>query len=91
MDLQDLMNPGYEEDPYFPDLIGFTLTPKGLTKTRQCECCLLFKPEVEKRHRNTAYAGDMEECNYMVACDDCFQIDCEYWEEMWKDYYAGCM
>ena len=32
-----------------------------------------------------------EERNYKVLCPKCQQEADEYWAEMWRDYWAGCL
>ena len=48
----------------------------------------LFK--YPKRFRmNTQYVDDAS--NYMVGCKDCKTESDEYWDERWREYYAGCL
>lgn len=42
-----------------------------------------------KRRQNTAYVND--ESNWVVMYDDCFEENCKYWDEMWKEYYSDCL
>lgn len=38
----------------------------------------------KRRRRNTAYVDD--EKNFVIMCDSCFELEQEYWKEMWAQY-----
>lgn len=40
-----------------------------------------------RQRQNTAYVDD--EHNWIVMCPECAEANAEYWEDMWRDYYAG--
>lgn len=46
---------------------------------------------IERRHRNTKYCEDLDDLNYLLSCGECFDRDCEYYDEMWRDYYRGVL
>lgn len=39
--------------------------------------------------QNTRYENDCD--NYVVLCEECKADNDTYWEQMWKDYYRGCL
>lgn len=51
-----------------------------------CPCCGRLSPSVEKRSRNTCYLDD--DLNYLVSCLECFQMDWDYYQERWEDYWS---
>jgi hypothetical protein len=57
-----------------------------LSKT-SCRCprCGFFSTCVETRRSNTQYVDD--ERNWVTTCEKCFEIE----EEMWDEYYSGCL
>lgn len=58
---------------------------RGSMKT--CPCCERDMPDVERRHRNTAYVE--EELNWLESCNECFQADWEHFADMWREYYGS--
>ncbi len=42
-----------------------------------------------RRPQNTRYVD--EERNWVILCDECMKANRAHWDEMWSDYYAGCM
>ena len=38
------------------------------------------------RRQNTAYY--IEKLNWVYLCDECNQINNEYWKEMWSEYWS---
>ena len=44
---------------------------------------------VQRRRQRTQYVDDKE--NFKALCPECQKNEDEYWDEMWKDYYANCM
>jgi hypothetical protein len=54
-----------------------------------CPFCKNFRENVERRRARTQYTDD--EMNFIVSCEECYDKDCEHWEQAWCDYYAGCM
>lgn len=40
-------------------------------------------------HQNTRYVE--EESNWVTLCPDCRKENDEYWNDMWADYYRGCL
>ena len=51
---------------------------------RWCPCCSSFKTRVMRRHRMTAYEND--KLNHITCCHECYESDCDYWEERWEEY-----
>lgn len=47
-----------------------------------------FKKGTRQR-QNTAYADDKR--NWVTLCSKCAQINAEYWDGMWRDYYGMVM
>jgi 3-deoxy-D-arabino-heptulosonate 7-phosphate (DAHP) synthase class II len=39
-----------------------------------------------KLRQNTAYVDDRR--NFVIMCSDCFEMNQQYWEEMWRDYWS---
>ena len=54
-----------------------------------CPLCKKKSYEVKKRRQMTQYCDD--EKNYLVSCDECFEEDCEYWQERYDDLNADIM
>ena len=53
-----------------------------------CPCCRrYFKWPVTTTHRHTQYCEEAN--NYMTSCRECHEEDNAYYDELWKDYYAG--
>lgn len=51
---------------------------------------------VSRRRQNTQYVfegeeGSSEDPNYVTLCNDCHVINDDYWEDMWQEYYRGCL
>lgn len=42
-----------------------------------------------RQRQNTAYADDS--ANWVVLCPECMRLNDAHWQDMWDDYYAGCM
>jgi hypothetical protein len=42
---------------------------------------------VELRPRNTQYNDD--DLNWVIACDECIEIDNEYYKERWAEYNSS--
>lgn len=42
-----------------------------------------------KQRQNTRYEND--ESNFSCLCAKCQDANDEYWDGMWREYYAGCM
>ena len=40
-----------------------------------------------RQRQNTAYVND--EQNWVVMCPECAAANEAYWDDMWRDYYAG--
>jgi len=53
----------------------------------KCPNCNKYFTYPRKRRMNTAYA--QYESNFEVCCLNCHNSHEEFWEEMWKEYYAG--
>ena len=53
------------------------------------QCGRWFRYTRKKRRRNTAYCED--ELNWLYSCRECYEYDCDYFEELWKDYYSGIL
>lgn len=56
-------------------------------RMRYCPSC--GDPGATYNRQMTAYANDAS--NYAWACDPCQKDLNEYWDEMWRDYYAGVL
>lgn len=56
---------------------------------KELECDRCGDCGAERQRRNTAYIND--EYNFVTLCPDCMEIEREYWEERWEEYYHGCM
>jgi hypothetical protein len=56
---------------------------------RKCPDCARWRRGVSRRRQSTRYVDD--ELNYIVCCPACFDDVEEYWDDMWSDYYQGCM
>lgn len=53
-----------------------------------CPCCdRYFRWPVTTTRRHTAYCEEAN--NYMTSCRECHEEDNAYYDELWKDYYAG--
>jgi hypothetical protein len=53
----------------------------------KCEKCGILGAYL--RRQNTQYLDD--ESNYITLCDPCQEENNEYWSDMWRDYYSGCL
>lgn len=51
----------------------------------RCPMCGRRKRSVELRRRNTAYSNDAE--NFHTCCEECHDDSCQFWSEMWQEYY----
>ena len=56
-------------------------------KTARCQHCGCFG--AKRQHQNTAYCD--EDSNYLTLCKDCQQEADNYYDELWTDYYNGCL
>ena len=54
-----------------------------------CQRCEKTGNDVMRRPQNTAYVD--EESNWAVLCAECQEEADEYWNDMWAEYYSGCM
>lgn len=54
-----------------------------------CPYCDQSKPDITTRRINTLYHDD--ESNWITSCLDCYKETIAHYNEMWSDYYAGCM
>jgi hypothetical protein len=45
--------------------------------------------EVINYHQRTFYVNDSD--NWVNACPDCKMMNDDYWDDMWNEYYSGCM
>ena len=62
---------------------------KGRAILSRCDACgkpLLF---AQLSYRGTAYCDDSR--NYGRWHRKCYRQEREYWDEMWRDYYSGCL
>lgn len=51
-----------------------------------CQNNVCFK--IGERYRqNTQYTN--EESNWVLLCEECRELNDEYWDDMWKDYNSG--
>ena len=57
----------------------------NLTSIRLCPCCERLSDTVEVRLRNTAYVD--ERLNTLESCLECYGFDCDYFSELWSDYF----
>jgi len=54
------------------------------------EICERCGEEVgEKYRQNTFYPNEND--NWVVLCKLCRKENDEYWAEMWREYYSGCL
>ncbi len=54
---------------------------------KECPCCHNISSVVESRRLNTSYVDD--QLNFLESCDWCFEVACEYYDELWRDYYRS--
>ena len=64
-----------------------TISEKDLPQKVICERCNLRVGQW--RRQNTQYYDDRE--NWVFLCDDCNEINEEYWAEMWRELNAGLL
>lgn len=64
-------------------------TTVALTKTRCCRFCEQLRDDVKNRRRDAKYVD--ESLNWIGSCGECYERDCEYYAELWSDFYNGCM
>ena len=43
--------------------------------------------DATRRQQRTAYVD--EESNFATLCPQCQELEDEFWDEMWSEYYAG--
>ncbi len=55
----------------------------------KCERCRVVNDTVVRYRQRTMYHDD--ESNYATLCGECSEENDEYWDDMWADYYRGCM
>ena len=55
----------------------------------ECFFCGVESDEVVVYHQRTQYV-DIED-NYVAACPVCREQNDDYWDDMWAEYYSGCM
>jgi len=55
----------------------------------ECSFCRPVNQRLLSNHQHTMYED--KESNYVSACPYCKEINDEYWNEMWADYYGNCM
>ena len=55
----------------------------------ECPCCEEFKTTVSTRRRNTRYLD--QKLNFFHSCEECFESDWKYHDELLKDYYASVL
>ena len=64
-------------------------TNKSLEGETRLQCQGFTGPcdslKAEKRRRRTYYTN--EEDNWTTQCEDCYEAEAEYWDEMWAEYY----
>lgn len=74
-------------------IVAAVLWVIDLTCVTTCPCCKRrrLRRDVRRRRRNTSYCKSLDDNNYLTSCGDCYDEDCEYWADMWADYYSGCM
>lgn len=67
-----------------------TLTKYGINK-EVCPFCFRLQSShgIENRRLNTQYED--EKRNWFISCYSCYRETMAYYEEMWSDYYAGCL
>ena len=53
------------------------------------QCINCFAEGATKKRQMTQYHDD--EDNYAILCDACQSEANEYWQELWDEYYRGCM
>lgn len=55
--------------------------------TAKCTRCGV--PNAERRRQRTQYVDDTS--NWVTLCPSCHEENDAYWDEMWAEYYAGCL
>ena len=58
-------------------------------KLLKCQFCEKVDIDVIRYHQRTAYAD--EKMNWVNACSECKKVNDKYWNDMWNQYYSGCM
>jgi hypothetical protein len=62
--------------PWWKQLLGY------------CPCCgRYFRWPVTTERRCTEYSEPKN--NYLTACKECHREDDDYYNDLWKEYYAG--
>ncbi|MHC4699805.1 MAG: hypothetical protein ACYTFQ_04445 [Planctomycetota bacterium] len=56
---------------------------------RRCPHCRRWRWDVTTQWQNTRYVNP--KMNLFKGCWDCQDENEVYWEDMWDDYYRGCM
>jgi hypothetical protein len=51
---------------------------------------------ITRDHRGCSYhydgvKGDKDDPNYGSFCPKCWELDNEYWHDMWEEYYSAVM
>lgn len=53
-----------------------------------CPCCnRYFRWPVTRQRRASQYVND--EANFLVACKECHELDDEYFNDLWQQYYSS--
>lgn len=53
----------------------------------KCGCCGRSREDIKRQRMNCQYHD--EESNWITCCQDCFEEIQRYWDDMWREYYAG--
>ena len=55
----------------------------------KCDHCEIVNDSVVAYRQKTFYTDS--ESNYVALCPKCKEENDYFWEEQWKEYYAGCL
>ena len=55
----------------------------------KCDFCDIEDDTVVRYHQRTQYSN--EEDNWVNACPFCKEMNDAHWDEMWDEYYRGCI
>jgi hypothetical protein len=53
------------------------------------DCQFCGNKNAERYRQRTSYVK--EERNWVTLCPECRADNNQHWDDMWADYYAGCM
>jgi hypothetical protein len=59
-----------------------------LGNEKECDKCGRTNNVITYRQR-THYINEKD--NWVTLCEDCKEANDEYWDQMWDEYYKGCL